>query len=173
MAETGVKRTRNRKLVTDDGAPKSFLLLMRKDVLVGVPAGEPRTEGGITNAELGYLLDTGSPTQNIPPRPWLRPGIEDAKEAIKSALKAAAKAAVVGNEEGVIAGLTKAGIAAENAVKRRINSNVPPPLAESTIAKRRRRGVTRTNTLVDTGEFRNSVRYVIVDAKDPSGKGKR
>ncbi|MNT50592.1 hypothetical protein D3C72_1875180 [compost metagenome] len=54
-----------------------------------------------------------------------------------------------------------AGMTASNSVKAKINSNIRPELAESTLEARRQRGVTRENTLVDTGQLRNSVTYVI------------
>jgi hypothetical protein len=46
-------------------------------------------------------------------------------------------------------------------VKAKINSNIQPKLADSTLEARRRRGVTRENTLVDTAQLRNSVTHVI------------
>jgi hypothetical protein len=44
-----------------------------------------------------------------------------------------------------------------------INSNVGPPLKPGTLAARRRRGLKRTNTLVDTGQMRNAVTYVVTE----------
>ena len=43
-------------------------------------------------------------------------------------------------------------------VQQEINSNVPPPLAPSTLAARRRRGNASDRTLVDTGEMMKSIR---------------
>src|SRR5215467_2634573 len=70
------------------------------EVLIGIPAKEDQphfdetggeagpTErreeeggGGIReNAVLGYIHEHGSPINNIPPRPWLGPGVEQSKD---------------------------------------------------------------------------------------------
>ena len=59
------------RVTTDNMARvmKSVNELVRQDVLVGIPAGPERTEGEpITNAELGYLFEYGSPATNMPAR---------------------------------------------------------------------------------------------------------
>jgi inorganic triphosphatase YgiF len=115
----------------------------------------------ISKAQIGYILDQGSPANNIPARHFLVPGIRDVQEQCADKLGAAAKAALDGNESGAMRALTHAGLIAETSVKAKINSNIQPSLAESTLDKRRARGVTRENTLVDSGELRNSVTHVI------------
>jgi len=136
--------------------------LSRKDVLVGIPDSSPeRKEGPISNAQIGYILDKGSPAKNIPARPFLVPGIHDVQAQCADRLKKGATAALSGNPAGADAALTAAGLTAEMSVKAKINSNIQPELAESTIEARRRRGVTRENTLVDTAQLRNSVTHVV------------
>jgi hypothetical protein len=55
------------------------------DVLVGIPAGPPRDDAPLSNAELGYLQSTGATveidgeTVTLPPRPFLDMGIEDSR----------------------------------------------------------------------------------------------
>jgi hypothetical protein len=136
--------------------------LSRKDVLVGIPDSSPeRKEGPISNAQIGYILDKGSPANNIPARPFLVPGIHDVQAQCAERLKKGATAALSGNPAGADAALTAAGLTAEMSVKAKINSNIQPELAESTLEARRRRGVTRENTLVDTAQLRNSVTHVV------------
>lgn len=140
--------------------------LTKKDVLVGIPASDPgNRDKPITNAEIGYILDTGSPAKNIPARPFLVPGVAEVQSRCADKLGQAAEAALDGNKAGAMRALHQAGLIAENSVKAKINSNIQPALAESTLAKRRARGVTRENTLVDTGGMRNSVTHVVRDKK--------
>lgn len=138
--------------------------LAKKQVLVGIPDGSPEnTYKPITNAQIGYIQEKGSPAKNIPARPFLVPGVASVQDQCFDKLRDAASAALDGQPAGVNRGLTSAGFIAEEAVKEKINSNIQPELAESTLAARRARGVTRTNTLVDTAGMRNSVTHVIRD----------
>src|SRR5882672_9569301 len=142
-------------------------LMSSMEVLVGIPAEKaPRTSAEaktqpINNAALGYIHNYGSPTQNIPPRPFMEPGIKDAKAGIEESLKRAGLAALDGNADQMMKSLHAAGIKAASGVKNKINSNIPPPLGKSTLAARRRRGRTGTKTLIDTGQLRNSITYVV------------
>ena len=156
MADTGVKRTTKGDILAN------MRKLLGRDVLVGIPSTEAGREGSpINNAAILYIMETGSPAANIPPRPTVGPGIRDARGKIDKAMESAARAAIRGDAAGVEAAMNRAGIEAVSAIQQRIRSNTPPPLAESTLAKRRRRGVTRTNTLVDTGQMLKAVTYVI------------
>lgn len=138
--------------------------LEKRVVLVGIPAGQNAREGKIGNAALYYLMETGSPSQNIPPRPTLVPGVRSVRKEIGKKLIAAMRRALKpgADVQTVIdAGLTAAGLTAVSAVQQKIAANTPPPLAESTLRKRKKRGATHENTLVDTGEMMKSVTYVI------------
>jgi phage gpG-like protein len=157
-------------LVKNDrtGAVALALKLMGSlEVLVGIPAEKaPRTSAEaktqpINNAALGYIHNYGSPTQNIPARPFMEPGIKDARAGIEESLQRAGVAALDGNPDKMMQSLHAAGIKASTSVKNKINSNIPPPLGESTLAARRRRGRTGTKTLIDTGQLRNSITYVV------------
>lgn len=144
--------------------------LKKHELLVGVPEDDQRTDSSgstertgsnVNNATLAYIHNNGSPSQNIPARPTLVPGVLDAQEKISKRLGDGATAALEGRKDGVVANFDAAGLEAVTAVKKRIRSNTPPPLSAKTIAARRRRGVTRTNTLVDTGAFLNSHTYIV------------
>ncbi|MBU9534714.1 hypothetical protein KTE49_30225, partial [Burkholderia multivorans] len=55
-----------------DEVLKSISGLMQKEVLVGVPdstAGRKDEGEPLSNAEIGYILEHGSPANNIPERP--------------------------------------------------------------------------------------------------------
>lgn len=132
-------------------------------VLVGIPADETAREQGdpITNAALGYIHENGAPAANIPARPWLVPGIKNAQDKITQRLGAAMRAALLQDAAARDKQLHAAGIVAASAAKAMINSNIAPALSDATLAARRARGVTRENTLIDTGQFRNAVTYVV------------
>lgn len=164
---------------------KALRDLVPKQVLVGIP--ESKTErqddegedGPMTNAMLGYIQEHGSPAQNIPARPFLVPGIKDAQEAIEARLSNAANAAMSGKRSKVEEQLNAAGIVAQNSVRRKINSGEFAPLALSTLQARARRGRKgakaelesraqgnepnndNAKPLIDTGQMRNSITYVI------------
>ncbi len=136
--------------------------LTRNAVYVGVPAtAPPRRDEPITNASIAYVQEHGSPALHIPPRPFLRPGVAAASDQLADRLEDAAHLALAGNRNGVIKTLHAIGLIAQAAVRRKITEGPFAPLSERTLAARRARGVTRTKPLIDTGQLRNSINYVI------------
>ncbi|CAN0620535.1 conserved protein of unknown function [Burkholderia multivorans] len=147
-----------------DEVLKSIAGLVQKEVLVGVPdstAGRKDDGEPISNAEIGYIQEHGSPANNIPARPHLVPGVQDAQPKFTPQLQKGVEAALDGDLEQVDRRLGSAGLIAQNSVRAKVNSNIAPELADSTLEARRRRGVTRENTLVDSAQYRNSITYVI------------
>ena len=151
-------------------AAKSILdalkTLANKDVLVGIPESKDErddNESEIGNAAIGYINENGSPAQNIPPRPHLKPGVKSVEQDFMPHLKAAAQKALDGNAEGAVTFLDRAGTVAANGVKRYITSTGFTPLADATIANRLRRGRTGNKPLIDTGEYRRSITHVVRD----------
>ena len=164
---------------------KSITALTGKDVLIGIPdASTDRRpdeveHGPMTNATLGYIHEFGSPAANIPARPFLIPGVQDAADKYEARLKKAATLALDGNLSGVDAELNKAGMQAASSVKAKINSGDFIPLAEATLRARARRGRQgaqaeldsrkagnapnndNAKPLIDTGQLRNSITYVV------------
>lgn len=139
--------------------------LTNKDVLVGIPEArdEREGEGKFGNAGIGFINENGSPAQNIPPRPHLKPGVQAAETEFIPHLRTAALKALEGNAEGAVTSLGRAGSVAANGVKRYITITGFIPLADSTIANRRRRGRTGNKPLIDTGEYRRSITHVVRD----------
>lgn len=140
-------------------------LLARLRVSVGIPQDDTTRKDGdsITNASLLYIHENGAPEVGIPARPTMRPGIRRAGPEIKRRLKLAGEAALDGRPQSVRNQFAAAGMAGVKEVKNKIRSNTPPPLKPGTIATRRRRGVKRTNTLIDTGQMLNAVTYVVTE----------
>lgn len=136
--------------------------LTTSDVLVGVPSDKTARKGDpINNATIAYLMDKGSPAQNIPARPFMEPGVEAAKDKIIEQLKRAAQNALSADDDAIEKGLIRSGMIAQASIRTMINSGIDPALAPSTLAARRRRGRQGTVALIDTGALRNSINFVI------------
>ncbi|WP_288074668.1 hypothetical protein [Pseudomonas sp.] len=137
--------------------------LTSREVMVGIPATKAEREDGepINNAQLGYIHEYGAPKANIPARPFLVPGVAEKKDAIAGRLKKAAKAAMDGNNTALESELNAAGLLGQNGARNQINNGPHEPLAERTLAARRARGREGDKPLIDTGQLRNSLTYVI------------
>ncbi|EPG2111038.1 hypothetical protein MKP45_001540 [Escherichia coli] len=114
------------------------------DVLVGIPAGPPRDDAPLSNAELGYLQSTGATveidgeTVTLPPRSFLDMGIEDSRDKTTERLKLAAQSALEGKADVASMHLEAAGQIARDASKAVIEAGDRlTPLSEKTIKKRR------------------------------------
>lgn len=146
---------------------KAIHRLTGQEILVGVPQANTARRNddntSITNAEIGYIMETGSPAMNIPARPFLVPGVEAVQKDVTKQLEKAAHAALDSTQDQVERSFHAAGMVAQNGVRHQINDGDFQPLAEATLAARRARGRTGTKPLIDTGQLRNSVTYVIRD----------
>lgn len=150
-----------------DGLPdllRRMAAVAQRDVLVGVPAGEARDDGP-SNAEIGYQNEFGSPANNIPARPHLMPGVAAVQDKAVARLTQAASAAATGRMSDAERHLHAAGLIAQNSVRRTLTTAAYRPLSERTLAERRARGRTGTKPLIDTGQYRNSITYVVRDGK--------
>lgn len=132
-------------------------------VMVGVPAekGSRKDDEPINNAALAYIHENGAPEAGIPARPFLKPGIADKQDDITATFVKVGQAALDGRAEAVDRGFNAVGLIGQNAVRAKINEGVPPPLKESTLEARRARGRTGDKPLIDTGQLRNALTYVI------------
>jgi hypothetical protein len=155
----------------------------------GTPRDKEEDEKGEppTNAVLGYIHDNGAPEVNIPARPFMQPGIMAVENELADLLGKTMKAILKGGGDDMVElGLTRVGFKAMNSIKRTINAGVPPPLSDATLINRMRKGrrdgagarkgaareldrrwdgqapsVEFAKPLVDTGQLRNAVTYVI------------
>ena len=107
-----------------------------------------------------YIREHGSPMLSIPPRPVLQPAIEDNKEYIGQLLAEAGKAILQGDAAAGETKLHNAGDFAAAAAQGWFENpqNGWPPNSPRTI---RRKG--SDQLLVDTGEMRKAITYVVRD----------
>lgn len=119
---------------------QSIHSLVGKQVLVGIPEDKSDREDGapISNAEIGYIAENGAPGANVPARPWLAPGIQDAEPAISRDMEKAVNAAIDKKSAAVDAALNAAGLAGQSAAKAKIRSGDFAPLSPRTVAARYR-----------------------------------
>jgi len=149
--------------------------LIKKNVYVGIPQENTKrddieTKDGaspspITNAQLGYLHEHGSEAAHIPPRPFLKPGIEEAGPEVARILGQAAITTQTSADDVDVA-LNKAGQKTRDTVKSRIQQSTDlKPLSpitkkiRATRKKNRRTGVMKP--LIDTSQMLNSITYVV------------
>ena len=122
---------------------RSIQKLASQEVLIGIPATttERQDDQAVNNATIGYIQETGSPAQNIPARPHLVPGVEEALPEATDQLKKGASAALSGNQAAADKSLQAAGLIGQNKVRAKVNSGIEPALSPSTIRNRfRQRG---------------------------------
>lgn len=101
-------------------------------------------------------------TVTLTPRPFLEPGIVKAKDDIAAQMKKAGKAALNGKPADIEKAMMSAGLIAQRSAQAIISDGEGlAPLAESTLASRRSRGRSGDKPLLDTGQLRNSIVYVI------------
>lgn len=155
-----------------DSFNKKMHDLAKKNVYVGIPqANNARNKNDVganmKNATLAYINELGSPAQNIPPRPFLVPGVKESIPAVTKILK---NTVITSGDsaQDIDIGLEKAGQKARDTVKNRIrNSTDIQGLSDvtkhirATRKKNRRTGVMKP--LIDTGQMLNSITYVIRD----------
>ena len=161
--EAGIKLTKNDlpNLVA------AIQALTTSRVAVGVPATqalrkpEPGEKGDVNNAMLAYIHENGCPAANIPPRPFLKPTIEFMRANIAAQLRQIAVNGLKGRLDAVERGFHILGLKVSTAVKMKINTGPFQKLADATIARRRARGRMGTKPLLDTGQLRNAITYVI------------
>lgn len=164
---------------------KAIGSLAKIDVMVGIPESNGSREDAEepTNASLGYIHEHGSPAQNIPERPFLVPGVAEAKNKFRPRLIKAARVALDGNKSGAIKEMMAAGLIAETSAKMKINNGPFEPLSDETLRRRaakgrkgaaeelKRRaaglpaGTSLAKPLIDTGQLRNSITHILREKK--------
>lgn len=139
-------------------------------VLVGIPqktSSRPEDKIGskeITNAELLYIHTNGSPVNNIPARPVIEPAIYNDSERLSKMLMKGFQQLCDGDVEKCDRTLQLIGTRAQKVCRDWFTNpaNGWPPNSPGVIAAKLRKGSTAPKPLIDTGELRKSITYVIV-----------
>jgi len=134
-------------------------------VLAGVPKGAGTYEDGLTLATIAAVNNFGSADGKIPARPVLEPAITKGAPQYQR-LAEVMLPKVLSGEMTMRILLEQMGQLAEGHIKQEITDLKTPPNAPSTIKKKG-----SDNPLIDTGAFRQSIRYVIDDGSEPIEEG--
>ncbi|MDQ3202570.1 MAG: hypothetical protein M3Q94_10480 [Pseudomonadota bacterium] len=134
-------------------------------VLAGVPKGAGTYEDGLTLATIAAVNNFGSADGTIPARPTLGPAIEKGAPQYQRLAEVMIPKVLTG-EMTMLTLLEQMGNLAEGHIKQEITDLKTPPNAASTIAAKG-----SDNPLIDTGAFRQSIRYVIDDTGEELEEG--
>ena len=119
-------------------------------VTVGIhEAAGMHPDATMTNAKLGALLNYGNP--KIPPRPWLIPGFKSGETRYAKDLKN-----TIEGGGTVEMAMVRVGTLAKGNIQRFMTDLKTPPNAPLTIALKG-----SDNPLIDTGELRASVDFIL------------
>lgn len=137
--------------------------LTRDQILVGVPSSSGEHSGGINNATLAYIHNYGSPAANIPQRQFMEPTLRQMRPVIEKWLRYMGRLAIHGQVERIPTVEMQLGQLIVDAIKRKITDGPFAPLAQSTVRARERRGqdVSNLHPLIDSGQLRRSINFVI------------
>lgn len=149
--------------------------LAKSMIYVGIAKGskgDTRDDGAPPNSDLGYIHEHGSPAANIPPRPFLVPGVKGARDQIVKGLRAAMKAALKGDEKACDGLMERTGKKTVIAVKSYMQTADFAPLKPATIRNRNRSRQTigkRENEqqgegirpLINTGALHDAIDFTV------------
>jgi len=137
--------------------------LRETQVLIGIPEAEAGRDGNLTNVDLLYIHSNGSPLVGIPARPVIEPALENSKEKLGELMSAVVQAAASGDLASMQSSHEKAGLAGEAIVRDWFTNpaNAWAPNSPETKKAKERKGSTDPKPLIDTGEFRRSITYVV------------
>lgn len=149
--------------VVDRGANALLrrLAKSREAVRVGILDDSPKKaregDGGRHSLEVAAVHEFGAPAAGIPQRSFIRATV-DLNEREIARLQHATMTAFVQGKVTLRQGLDRIGMKVAAMMQKRFAAGIEPPLAESTIA---RKGSSKP--LVDTGQLRSSITWVVVD----------
>jgi hypothetical protein len=115
----------------------------------------------IGNIALAGILENGAPSMNVPPRPFMKPGLAAVKNEAREMMKKAATNLYEGKNDLALAVLEELGRKSVQSIQGMIGSNVPPRLDPGSVKRRKRRGIESTDTLVETQQLKESITYEI------------
>ena len=136
-----------------DNIEKAIKMLGEYEIFVGIEGGE--------NALIGFIHENGSPLNNIPPRPFLHPGMERAQPKIKEKWREAYKAAFEGKPKRVLAIFDEIGQICVDSIREVVDEGNFVPLKDETVRRKMAQGLFLT-PLVATGLMVADITYKVV-----------
>jgi hypothetical protein len=120
----------------------------------GTEAAEQVHEGSITNLVLAVIHEFGAPKAGIPSRSFVRSTADENKTKYQRMLRKAGREVLKGVP--IAQSLFVVGEKARADMVKKIQSNIPPALAASTVSQKK-----DTLALIDTGELLNAISSVV------------
>lgn len=153
-----------------------FKFIENSGVYVGIPESKSSREDnstGITNAELLFIHTNGSPINNVPARPVIEPALESDQERLSSMLSKMMLYALSGDFDMAVKQLKLTGMRGQNVARKWFVNpdNHWPPNTIAVQNAKRKKGSTNPKPLIDTGELRKSITYVVESLRG-GGEGK-
>jgi hypothetical protein len=124
-------------------------------VEVGLPSGGRHSGTDLSMHELGMVHEYGSPTRNIPARPFIGPPIADNVDKYKKIMRKQA-ARLLFRRTSLHNALSLVGEAGKADIQKYMLSANFKPLAASTIEAKG-----SSKPLIDSGQMRNAITYEI------------
>lgn len=143
-------------------------LIRNSGVYVGIPESNAARKNAeedntVTNAQLLYIHTNGSRVNHIPARPVIEPAIRKDKDRLTKMLEKAAVLALSGDKSGFEQQMGLIGMRGQKVSRDYFSDpeNGWPPNSPSVQARKRRKKSTDPKPLVDTGELKKSITYVV------------
>lgn len=143
-------------------------LIRNSGVYVGIPESNAARKNAeedntVTNAQLLFIHTNGSPVNHIPARPVIEPAIRKDKNRLTKMLEKAAVLALSGDKSGFEKQMELTGMRGQNVSRAYFvdPENGWPPNSLSVQARKKAKGSTNPRPLIDTGELRKSITYVV------------
>lgn len=135
---------------------------IRQRSMINEMQGDIDNGATYSKAHQMYIQANGSPLWNSPPRPIIEPAIEHSKNKVADQLAIAGKKALDGDSQGAKQQLEKTGMLGQNIVRDWFTNpaNGWPANSDKTVAIKG-----SDKPLIDHGELRKSITYVVGDKK--------
>lgn len=163
------------RVIDRDRGAKNLMMQLKKKatVVVGVignDAIERHSGSEMSVVEVAGVHEFGTKSAGrnhdieIHRRSWLRDYVDGNKSKIKSRLKKVATRAI---DKGVsiTVPLETFGVVTVGEIQERISSGIRPANAQSTIMRKTKGKGGATTPLIDTGQFRSSISYLVENSK--------
>jgi hypothetical protein len=115
----------------------------------------------IGNIALAAIMENGAPSMNVPPRPFMKPGMDLVKGDARVMMKEAAEALYRKDKSSARNMLEELGRNSVASMRGVIESSPPPPLDPGSVKRRKRKGVMDTSTLDESGQLKESITFEV------------
>lgn len=148
---------------------KGLDFIKNNELYVGIPEDETDRQDSseVTNAELLFIHTNGSPANNIPPRPVIEPVVRNNANEISRKLSRIFNLACDGKTTDAENQLNLVGEWVVGRIRRWFvdPANGWPPNVPSVQKAKMKKGSTNPRPLIDTGELRKSITYVLMKGR--------